>query len=416
MAREQDSFDVVVAGAGIIGLASAYQIARRSALRVLVLDKGAAVGEGSTGASSSICRTRYSSDDMVCLARDGIEAYRHWAQFTGIETPRAALVPDGVLWLTGRDKTWAEREHQRLQPLGIRTAVLDDDELVRRFPGISPCSLSPDLETGEDHDCVGGSRHLLELDGGHVDPVGAASDLVDACRREGVDVRFGTAVEHVRADGGRVSGVVLADGRKINTPLVINALGPWAQGLFESLDLPMRWDMVPVRIQVLYRERPEEVAGHIPVTVDMAAGIYFRTQNLGQQLVVGSILEEDEREVVDCPDRFQTETDTEFEQYKLHLLHHRLPGLPYRGRVRGFCGLYTVNRDDVHPVVGPTPVEGFWVANGFSGHGFKLAPAIGSLIAQRLCGVRADYDTDVSQSFVAFDRAPIEVNTKSVLA
>jgi glycine/D-amino acid oxidase-like deaminating enzyme len=127
-------------------------------------------------------------------------------------------------------------------------------------------------------------------------------------------------------------------------------------------------------------------------------------------------LEEDEREVVDCPDRFQTETDTEFEQYKLHLLHHRLPGLPYRGRVRGFCGLYTVNRDDVHPVVGPTPVEGFWVANGFSGHGFKLAPAIGSLIAQRLCGVRADYDTDVSQSFVAFDRAPIEVNTKSVLA
>ena len=116
----------------------------------------------------------------------------------------------------------------------------------------------------------------------------------------------------------------------------------------------------------------------------MAGGIYFRTQNNGQQLVVGSVREEDETEVVADPDDFQTETDDDFEVRILHALHHRLPALAYRGQVRGYCGLYTTNREDVHPVLGPTELDGFWVANGFSGHGFKLAPAIGSMLAQAL--------------------------------
>ena len=68
------SYDVVIAGAGIIGLSIAWQLARRSALSIAVLEKGAGVGEGSTGASSSICRTRYSIDETLLLARDGIHA------------------------------------------------------------------------------------------------------------------------------------------------------------------------------------------------------------------------------------------------------------------------------------------------------------------------------------------------------
>ena len=75
-----------------------------------------------------------------------------------------------------------------------------------------------------------------------------------------------------------------------------------------------------------------------------------------------------------------------------------------------------MNRDDVHPVLGPTALEGFWVANGFSGHGFKLAPAIGSMLAQAITAERADYDTDVPLSFLAFDRSPIELAYRSVLA
>ena len=82
----------------------------------------------------------------------------------------------------------------------------------------------------------------------------------------------------------------------------------------------------------------------------------------------------------------------------------------------GIAGLYTINREDVHPVLGPSGVPGFWVANGFSGHGFKLAPAVGSLIAQAITGSRLEEDVDVPLDFLSIDRAPISVAAKSVLA
>ena len=409
-------YDITIVGAGIIGLSIAFQLARRSNLKILVLEKGAAVGEGSTGASSAVCRTRYSIDDMLHLARDGIAAYQDWQTFTGLSNPRAQFHNDGVLWMPGADQGWADTEHARLQAHGIASAVLDDQEFKARFPGLSTCILSPDPLTGEEHRCRDGGRQLLELDGGYVDPVDAAQDLLDASRKRGVDVLFNTPVAEVDYQGGAVKGVTLADGRDIATPLVINAAGPWCRDLFNAAGLESGWNLVPTRIQVLYLDRPKEVTGHIPVTVDMAGGIYFRTQNRGQQLVVSSVLEEDEREAVENPDCYNLQPDDDFRNEKLHILHHRLPALPYRGKIRGYCGLYTVNRDDVHPILGATALPGFWVANGFSGHGFKLAPAIGSLVAQAITGDSLDFDTAVPASLFAIDRQPIAMASRSVLA
>ena len=108
--------------------------------------------------------------------------------------------------------------------------------------------------------------------------------------------------------------------------------------------------------------------------------------------------------------------DAAFRDLKIHGLHHRIPALPHRGGVTGIAGLYTINRTDVHPVVGPSGVDGYWLANGLSGHGFKLAPMIGSMVAQALTGERAPFDTDVPMSLLAVDREPIDVAAKSVLA
>lgn len=408
--------DVVIIGAGIIGLSIAWQLARRSNLRITVLEKGAGVGEGSTGASSAICRYRYSADEMVRFARDGIHAYQEWQAFTGLESPRARFNRDGVLWMPGSDATWADREHERMQRLGIATEVLDDAGLLERFPAFSPCTVAPNTATGEAHECRGGSRNLLETDGGYIDPVSTAQDLADACRSAGVDVRFRSRVTNVDVANGCVASVRLADGETIATGLLVNAAGPWCTRLYTACGLDIGWDLEPVRIQIVYRDRPRELAGHIPVTADLEGGIYFRTENRGAQLVVGSVLEEDEKERVADPDRFQTETDQEFEIRVLHVLHHRLPALPYTGRIRGYCGLYTINRNDVHPILGPTDIEGLWAANGFSGHGFKIAPAVGSMIARAITGEHRDFDTDVPIESFAVHREPIRLETKSVLA
>ncbi|WP_187276467.1 NAD(P)/FAD-dependent oxidoreductase [Parahaliea maris] len=409
--------DVVIVGAGIIGLSIAWQLARRSALNILVLEKGAGTGEGSTGASSAICRTRYSMDDMVQLARDGIHAYRHWQAFTGLTSPRARFAQDGVLWMPGADTGWAEREHQRMQRLGVPSAVFGDAELSERYPAFSSCTRAPDVDTGAEHACRGGGRYFLETEGGYMDPVACADDLLEACRLAGVEVRFGAGVTDIQQTGGAVTGLRLADGESITAPCVVNAAGPWCNQLIAAAGLELPWRLTPTRIQVLYLDRPEELPGHIPVTVDMAAGIYFRCQNRGQQLVVGSVLESDEQERVSEPDHFNRSADDDFTHAKLHALHHRLPALPYRGPIRGYCGLYTVNEQDVHPLLGPTALKGFYLANGFSGHGFKLAPAIGAMLARQITGDSCpDFDTAVDPRLFRVDREPIRVDSKSVLA
>ncbi len=91
--------DIVIAGAGVIGLCAAVQLARRSTARIVVVERAATVGAGSTGASSAVCRHKYSLPEMITLASDGITAYRHWSEFLGTTDVLAHYQDVGVLWL-----------------------------------------------------------------------------------------------------------------------------------------------------------------------------------------------------------------------------------------------------------------------------------------------------------------------------
>ena len=303
-----------------------------------------------------------------------------------------------------------------MQGLGIRTAVLDDAALREAFPAINPCTHGVDLEDPDAHSCGGGGRHLLELDGGYMDPMHAAQDLLDACRQAGIEVRFNAPVSDIVQRGGRVAGIVLKSGEAIGADTVVNAAGPWCNDLYRAAGIDAPMPLTPVRIQVVYLNRTPSLPGAIPVTADMQTGIYFRTQNRGQQLLVGSVREEDEREVVDDPDRYLKVADDAFRLEKLHLLQHRLPGLALDASIRDYCGLYTVNQRDVHPLIGRLGPDGFFVANGFSGHGFKTAPAIGAMVARLVTGRVLEGEDPRDDSWLAPGRAPIEVDSRSVLA
>ena len=394
----------------------AFQIARRSSCSVMVVDKGAGPGEGSTGASSAVCSFKYTHPEMVRLARDGIDAYRRWPEFLKCATSAPNIIGLACCGLAmarthgpkRRRFDWARRE--------FGTEVLGAGDVIGRYPALNPCILPPDFAEAAPHDCRYGGSHLLEVDGGYVDPVSALQDLIEAARGRGVDVRFKSEVTDVRLDGDRVSAVTLSDGETVHCGTLACATGPWCNALLDKVGLGGRWPLEPTRIQIVHIDRPESVGGDIPVCGDALGGIYFRTQNRGQQILVGSVLSEDEEERVD-PDNFAKYVDDHFARVKLHALQHRIPGLSYAApAVRGYSGLYTINRTDMHPIVGRTPVDGFYVANGFSGHGFKLAPAIGSLLAQAITGESCAFDTSVSADFLAFDRAPIALASKTVLA
>ncbi|MEG3153643.1 NAD(P)/FAD-dependent oxidoreductase [Sphingomonas sp. RB1R13] len=406
--------DVIIVGAGIVGLSIAHQILRRSSLDVLVLEKGAGLGEGSTGASSAVCRFRYSNDEMVLLARDGVAAYRNWSEFLGLTSPAGTYHRQGNLWFTPYGRSWAEPEAARLMRLGVSASVLDDTALASRFPLMSRCIRSPDLETGADHCCEGGGVHLLEEDAGYMDPMAAAADLLEAVRARGGKVQFGCKATQVQSEGGRATGVLLKDGTTLCAGVVVNAAGPWCDDLFKDLGLAT-WPLAPTRIQIVHIDCPSAYHNQLPICADLTSGIYFREQLGSQQIIVGSVLEADEQDKIGDPDLFDRGVDQQFVAAKLHALSHRFPALPIRG-VKGYSGLYTINETDVHPIVGETALSGFYAANGCSGHGFKLAPSIGSLIARSITGNQDHFDTFADPGFLSVNRAPISVQTKSALA
>lgn len=408
------SRDIVIVGAGIIGLSVAYQVARRTSARILVLEKGSGLGEGSTGASSAVCRFRYSCDEMVELARDGIRAYQHWGDFLELPSPIARFHQSGVVWMGGGLGTTGEVA--RLQRLGVAATQLNGTDIEECFPALSSCAVAPDLLAGTPHQCEPDENYLLENEGGYIEPTDALHDLLDAVRRKGVEVRFGTRVTGVLSTSGRVTGVLLADGSGYSCGSLVNASGPWCNQLLASVGLADRWPLRPTRIQIAQVDMPDDLPGALPVCADMVGGIYFRQQGQRKHIVVGSVLPDDERETILNPDELDRSADDDFVRSKLHALQHRMPLMNELKGVRGYSGLYTMNLADVHPIVGETPVGGFYVANGCSGHGFKLAPAIGSLIAQAITGDKIAGDTGVDSKFLRFEREPIQLALQSVLA
>jgi len=417
MSRE--TADVVIVGAGIIGLSIAHQISRRDPRRIVVLEKARNVAEGSTGASCAILRQRYTHPEAIMIARDGLRAHRNWAAYTGIAEPRARFHHTGVLWMMNETAEAVEAARSRMVSLGIGVEGLDAAGVHERFPALSTCNEPFDLTGETEHTCVDHEPFLFETESGFFDPVSAAQDLLEAVRQAGVDVRFQTPVTKVRTSNGRVLGVEAGGGTSIDAPIVVNAAGPWATRLAAMADFSYQpWTLRPIRAQVIYREWPRDVVpGPIPVVADSSGGIYLRPEAGGQQILVGSILAEDEQEVVTDPDVFNGNIDAAFRDVKIHALHHRIPSLPHRGSIAGIAGMYTMNVEDVHAVVGPTSLEGFIVANGFSGHGFKESPSIGSMVARHVTGAEADeWDTSAPMEFLSIDRAPIRLAAKAVLA
>jgi glycine/D-amino acid oxidase-like deaminating enzyme len=410
-----ETHDLVIIGGGIMGMSTAFQVAQRSSQRVVVLEKGAGLGDGSTGSSSAVTRQRYSQAENIRISRGGNRAFGSWSDFTGLAEPRGSYHQIGVVWITGEGRTATEADAARLRAEGVDAVVLGPDDLRTRFPGLSTCAEPFDLTGDVEHECRDGEAFLVENDAGFADATGMLEDLAEAARREGVDIRMRTEVTGVLVDAGRAVGVTLADGTALSAGVVLNAAGPWCNRINAMAGLELSWSLVPTRVAVMYRDLPDDVPRPIPVVGDITSGVYFRPEASDQQIVLGSTREEDELEEAD-PDDYSRVADRAFLDEKVHALHHRIPDLPHRGTLRGMAGLYTVNRQDVHPIVGPTAIDGFVVCNGFSGHGFKESPMVGSMLAQWLTGQRTEWDTDVPLGFFSVDRDPIAGTGMNVLA
>ena len=422
---QEDTADVVIVGGGIMGLSVAYQLKRRDpSMRVQILEQGSQLGNGSSGWSTGFLRAYYSFDETMQLALDGIGAYKNWQEFLQDDQAEAFFTETGSLWMLGYDAPTNDTMAARLGQFGVNADVLDADGIKDMYPQINTDPLPRyNHETGEEIATdLGNISAVFEHGCGHMDSNLCLSDMLRVCQREGVEIKFGTKVERVDVTDNKdaVSGVTLESGERISAGVVVNAAGPWVNSLNSTtgVDLGINTTALPTRIQVgTLRDVPADFL-KLPFVADAwgASGIYFMPREASGELVFGSVDHRFESEIVDDPDQLNTALDPDVKADYLGCLFHRLPSLPQNLQLSGFSSMYTVNQDDVHPMIGETKLRGMWACNGFSGHGFKLAPAVGSLVAQQTTHQRTDaWEADVPHEFLAPERESLQLKVKTHL-
>jgi glycine/D-amino acid oxidase-like deaminating enzyme len=216
----------------------------------------------------------------------------------------------------------------------------------------------------------------FEPESGYADPASTATGYAEAARRNGAEVLQGTAVTSIDLAGGRVRSVRTTDG-SIATPAVVNCTNAWAPTIGQMVGVAL--PITASRHQVATFQRPPAHAKPHVAAGDFVNQIYYRPE--GSLLtLVGSIDSAEAEHQVD-PDHYNESADYAFIEDAARRIRNRYPYMEQALSKGGWSGIYGVT-PDWHPIIDEVPEgSGFFVAAGFSGHGFKLGPAVGVMVA-----------------------------------
>jgi sarcosine oxidase, subunit beta len=354
------SSDVVIVGGGIEGAAAAWALTRRGAGSVTVLERGT-VGCGFTGKSSGIVRCHYGVPSLAAMAWTGVSLFSHAVELLGEDIGFAQV--GYVVGVGGANVTALEANVAMQRSLGIETGLISAAAAASLFPYA---------------DLSDFSAFAYEPRGGYGDAYRTAQAFAGAARRAGASVRQGALVTEVLVSGRQVTGVRLADGTMLSAGSVVVAAGPWSVGLVSPLgiDLPVR----ACREQILLI-KPGVPLGRLPVFSDLVTLQYVRAEASGELLFGNSDLSEPEWA---DPDSYRNAADPAFMELAAEKMAGRFPGLGDAVVSSGYAGCYDVT-PDFNPMISATDVAGLFIAAGFSGHGFKISPAVGELVADLVC-------------------------------
>ena len=375
------AWDVIVIGAGVVGTSVAWNLAALGAGRVLVLEQGQ-IGAGTTSQSSGILRTHYSVVENIELAQQSWTVFEHFAEHLQDEDAAAGLVRCGYLIAAPEgDKLEALRAAlQAQQQRGIALQYLSPQEAAERLP----------IARFDDAALIG-----FEPEAGFADAYLVASSYARAARRRGVQIREGVTVEGMVREGDRVTGVRTAQGLE-TAACVISTQNIWSHQLAQwtGIEVPL----APERHSVLALEGPEAYTYRMPVYKDLGSpGMLYCRSYGGRQMLVS---EGTAGEVLAAPDNEQGDIPMDHVVEVGEQVAQRFPSFAEAGLASSWTGVYDVT-PDWNPVLGPVPeVPGLVVGFGFSGHGFKLSPAVGRVLAQAALG----QPTDVSLAPYALAR------------
>jgi len=397
----------VIVGGGVIGCSIALKIAKRSdpLKEPTVLLERADLGSGGSGRSGAILRQLYGDPRVALMARDSL---REFASFEGLTARSIGFRRSGLLSIAGPKRPeWVQQlkdTHARLSEAGIDVRLVGPAEMHQLVPGLR-------VEEG--------SIGVWEPDAGFVDPRKTVKSFAALARTYGAITRLGVNADELLVENGRVTGV-RSGSETYEADHVVLCAGPWSAKLLKPIgvDLPLRTvrpESHFVRLPTSYHETTggdrvselgvdledplealsEQISGHggveeariHPVILDLEEMFYARCEPNEHRTRIGHADHEHDLELAD-PDDLDEEVSAESRKWARDAIGSRMPGYAKEQDVASEAGWYTLT-PDMMPAVGPAPgVEGLFVAVGFSGHGFKLAPSVGEGLAQMLHGER----------------------------
>lgn len=371
-----EKFDVIVVGAGVVGASVAFHLALFGAKKVLLLERDA-IGGGTTSQSSGILRTHYSVRENVELAKRSWSVFNRFADYLEDDDASCGIVRCGYLI--------SAPEGDKLEPL--RASLRQQEAQQVRLDYLTPAQaheLLP-IASFEDAALIG-----FEPDAGFADATMTAMGFAKSARQKGVKVREGVAVTSLLREGSRVTGVATTAG-DFFCDIVVSAQNIWTRELGGWIDCHM--PVIPERHAVLALEcDTAPYTARMPVYKDLGSRgmLYYRSYGGKRMLVseglVGDQLQDADPTQGDVPLDYVVEVGAQVAE--------RFPAYETAGLASSWTGVYDVT-PDWNPVLGRLPgIDGLVVGFGFSGHGFKLSPTVGRVLAQEALGLPTDVSLD----------------------
>lgn len=400
--------DAIIIGAGIIGCATAFELAKKG-YRTLNIDKLPEAGYGSTSNSCALIRFFYSTWEGVAMSFEGYHYWKDWPNYLGVTDERgmAHYTERGTIMLMteGHDHSSVIRLYDEV---GVDYEVWDVDTLAQKMPIFDVHTFYPprpvdDPSFWEDPDERLEGAVFTPQSGYVNDPQLATHNLFAAAKSVGCEFLFNSEVVEIRKEDGRTAGVTLKNGEQVDAPVVVNVAGPHSfvinrmAGVEKGMNIKTR----ALRHEVHHVPAPPnfnyEEKGH-PVS-DGDAGTYFRPE-VGNKIAVGTEDPEcDPREFIEDPDQFVYQVSADQFKRQVYRLARRVPDLPIPNEPAGVADMYDVS-DDWIPIYDKSDLPGFYMAVGTSGNQFKNAAIAGLMMAELI---------DACENGRAHDADPVKV-------
>ncbi len=359
-----DTADIVIVGGGIVGSATAYFLsmdAAASGRRIVLIERDAGYGTGSTGRSAGGVRAQFSTPENIAMSRFTLSVFHSLKEMFGADAD-VGFREQGYLLLATPETRAILAENVALQQSeGADIELLDGAELAQRFPWL--------VADGVAAGAYGRSGE------GWFDPPSLAALFRKAAQQRGVTVLYDdvTAIEATT----RVEAVRLASGRRIACGALVNAAGPWAGKLAALAGLRLPVEPRKRYVYVIDSRAASDALHGGPLTVD-PSGVWFRPE--GRMFLCGLSPEESNEPPAENLD----DIDHDFFTSEVWPnLAARVPAFESVKVVNAWAGFYDYNTLDHNAVIGPHPeLANFYFANGFSGHGAQQGAAAGRAIAE----------------------------------